>query len=418
MREGIQRAGISIAGGDPGLKVYLEGTQRICAPCETLARVKPHMRAMGITRIANVTGLDRIGVPVVTVMRPNARSLAVTQGKGLDLDAAKASGLMEAVEAYHAEHIELPLKLGSAADLGLRHRLAAFEHLPQIRGERFRLELAMLWIESVDLFSGEPILLPFETAHANFTLPLPPGSGCFVCSTNGLASGNHMLEAICHGICEVIERDATALWHRLPPATQEMRRLDLATVDDRACADLIDRIEEAGLSVGLWDTTTDTCVPSFACLLSETSQESPHIGVGYGCHPTRAVALLRALTEAVQVRMTYVSGARDDLSHAEFSAAILTERQAGARRMVGDGAGPRDYRQVPSFAGDTLAEDLEWLLTRLEAIGIAEVLAVDLTRSGLDIPVARIVIPGLEGPDDDDDFVPGPRASDPEAHMP
>lgn len=61
---------------------------------------------MGITRVADVTGLDRIGIPVVMVCRPNARSLAVSQGKGIDIEAATVSGLMESVELYHAEHIE------------------------------------------------------------------------------------------------------------------------------------------------------------------------------------------------------------------------------------------------------------------------------------------------------------------------
>ncbi|TGV60738.1 hypothetical protein EN803_38435, partial [Mesorhizobium sp. M2D.F.Ca.ET.160.01.1.1] len=50
-----------------------------------IARIRPHWARMGITRVANVTGLDRIGIPVVMVCRPNARSLAVSQGKGIDL---------------------------------------------------------------------------------------------------------------------------------------------------------------------------------------------------------------------------------------------------------------------------------------------------------------------------------------------
>ena len=67
------------------------------------------MPTMGITRIANITGLDRLGIPVVMVCRPNSRSIAVSQGKGLTLDAAKASGLMESVETFHAESITRPL---------------------------------------------------------------------------------------------------------------------------------------------------------------------------------------------------------------------------------------------------------------------------------------------------------------------
>src|SRR5262245_21673480 len=97
----------------PVPKTYRVGTDRLIDPAQTLARVRPYLTQMGITRIANVTGLDYIGVPVVMVYRPNSRALAVSQGKGLTLAAAKASGLMESVESYHAERIALPLKLAS-----------------------------------------------------------------------------------------------------------------------------------------------------------------------------------------------------------------------------------------------------------------------------------------------------------------
>ena len=66
--------------------------------------------------------------------------------------------------------------------------------------------------------------MPFELVSANYTLPLPPGSGCFQANTNGLASGNHRLEAMCHGLCEVVERDATTLWRLESRAGREARR--------------------------------------------------------------------------------------------------------------------------------------------------------------------------------------------------
>ena len=99
-------------------KSYRLGTHRTVAPSETLARVGPLMAQMGITRIANITGLDRLGVPVVMVCRPNSRSIAVSQGKGLDLAAAKASGLMESVETYHAETSPPPSSSAATDELG------------------------------------------------------------------------------------------------------------------------------------------------------------------------------------------------------------------------------------------------------------------------------------------------------------
>ena len=77
---------------------------------------------MGITRLADVTGLDRIGVPVFQAIRPLSRSVSVSQGKGLDPDAARASALMEAVETWHAERIDRPLGWPASATLPRLHR--------------------------------------------------------------------------------------------------------------------------------------------------------------------------------------------------------------------------------------------------------------------------------------------------------
>ena len=114
-------------------KHYQKGAHLLVDPTVTLARVMPYMPEMGITRIANVTGLDRIGVPVVMVCRPNSYSIAVSQGKGITLDAAKASGLMESIETWHAERIELPLKLGTFDDLSLGHSMINIDRLPAMR---------------------------------------------------------------------------------------------------------------------------------------------------------------------------------------------------------------------------------------------------------------------------------------------
>src|SRR5437879_70136 len=108
----------------PVAKSWHAGTHRLIPPADTVSRLRPLMPVMGITRIADVTGLDHIGIPVVMVCRPNARSLSVSQGKGLDVDAARASGLMESVEFHHAERITLPLKLASLSELRYTHGMA------------------------------------------------------------------------------------------------------------------------------------------------------------------------------------------------------------------------------------------------------------------------------------------------------
>src|SRR5713226_6016242 len=94
-------------------KGYVGGSHRAVVPAETVNRLQPLLPAMGITRVANITGLDVIGIPVVMVCRPNSRALAVSQGKGLTLEGARASGIMESAESYHAERVSGPLLLTS-----------------------------------------------------------------------------------------------------------------------------------------------------------------------------------------------------------------------------------------------------------------------------------------------------------------
>ncbi len=392
-------------------KFYRTGTHRIISPTDTIARAKPHLIQMGITRIANITGLDRVGIPVVMVTRPNSRSVAVSQGKGLDLDAAKASALMESIETWHAEHITRPVIYGTYDDLVKDHVLADPAQLQQVAGSYFDAGTRILWIEGINLIDRQNIWVPFEMVHADYTQPSPPGHGCFHCSTNGLASGNHILEAQCHAICEVIERDATTIWHQMQPGDREVTRLKVESVDDPECREIIDRITKAGLELAIWETTSDIGITAFYGLLINPETSAPeHIGAGAGCHPSKAIALSRTLTEAVQTRLTYISGARDDLLEDEYLEAGLHEKHKAARALISDETPVLRFGDVPSHEAETLQDDLDWLISCLNSVGIAQVISVDLTNPDFDIPVVRVIIPGLEAPHDDDSYVPGPRS--------
>ena len=233
------------------------------------------MARAGITRVATVTGLDTIGIPVVAVYRPNSRSLAVFQGKGLDLDAARASGVMEAIESYHAEHVTAPLRLASWNELQTSATVVNVSALPRLSVSTFHPDRQTLWIEGRDLATDAPTWLPYEMVHSNFSLPLPTGSGSFVMSSNGLASGNHPLEATSHAICELVERDANALWSAGGGAARHDLRLDLRTVDDDDCQQILERLRRAGVAVAVWNTTSDVGLAAFRARRRRPRAESP-----------------------------------------------------------------------------------------------------------------------------------------------
>ena len=389
-------------------KGFRQGTHRTADPAETLARVRPHMAQMGITRLGNITGLDRIGIPVVTAVRPNSRSVSVSQGKGLDLTQATASALMEAIEGFHAEEV------GEGRCSTYREIAAEGAVVDPLTlcstGRPFDADAEICWLEGYDLLRQEPCRVPAELVHTDYTQPL---DGYFLAGSNGLASGNHLVEAIGSAICELVERDAVALWSASGIRARARRALDITSVDDPDCRALLAKYAEAGIDVRLWNVTTEIGIAAFVCDIRDLSEGDPrrlrrfH---GAGCHPDRTIALTRALTESAQTRLTYIAGIRDDLLPAEYEEppnAEIVDSLLDALRRESE---PHSFQDVPSFTAADLGQDLRWELERLRAAGIGRVVAVDLTRAVFAIPVVRVVIPGLEGDIRHPHYTPGLRA--------
>lgn len=396
------------------LKRYFAGTHRLIHPEETIKRISGKLGDFGITRVANITGLDRIGIPVVMVIRPNSRSLAVSQGKGVTINAARASGLMEAIELYHAENIEKPLRLASREELARQAHIVDLQRLPPSKSAGSDWGRRMLWIEGYDLMTDIPVWVPLEIVTTDAVGPELPGAGGFCSTSNGLASGNHPLEAICHAVCELVERDATTLWYLRDRHTQQASRIDLATVTDPVAVRLLAQLSAAGMETMVWELTSEIAVPVFLCLLCEGGdwpERARYASTGMGCHPTREVALVRALTEAAQSRLTLISGARDDVFRDEYEWNCYTPTDLNYYRALHPDTGPwRHFDEAPTFYSSTVAEDVEWLLERLRAASFDSAIAIDLTRPGLDIAVLRVVVPGLEAPGLAEDYAPGERA--------
>ncbi|MGQ0735882.1 MAG: YcaO-like family protein [Acidobacteriota bacterium] len=397
---------------DEGAKRFRQGTHRLIPPGETVEKIRRLMPQLGITRVANITGLDRIGIPVTVACRPNSRALSVSQGKGLDLDAARASTLMESIEFYHAERIALPLRYASHEDLRRTTQVVDCGDLPLVRHTLFHPRLPLLWVEGCDLLQREDVWVPYELVSTNFTLPLPPGSGCFQATSNGLASGNHVFEAVSQAICEVVERDALSLMQLRSEEWLAARRMDLDSVEDAACRQVIDKYGRAGIATAAWDITTEAGIPAFCCTITDRRDDPFHLTYtidGFGCHPSREIALLRALNEAAQSRLTMIAGSRDNLFREDYQrtqSARMVERKRARLRPTTDG---RKLEDVPTFEGETFWQDVQWELDRLRAAGMARVVLVNLTDPELQLPVVRAVIPGLEGTHLNPAYAPGIR---------
>lgn len=373
-------------------KRHRDGTHRAAAPRTTIARARRLMRRLGITRLANLTGLDSLGVPVWSAIRPNGRSLATSQGKGLTDDHARASALMESIETWHAENVRLRRRRGTPAAMRAARTTVDVRALPRLR--TIDAARSIDWVEGWDLLREEAVWVPLEavTLDTVFADGYEPS---FDVSSNGLASGNHLLEAIVHGVCEVIERDGEARWR----AARGDRRVDLATIEDPVTRALVERVRAGGAHLTVWDLTTDVGIPIYGCALLEDPREPSWrpLGLyqGFGCHLDPAIALIRAVTEAAQTRVTYIAGSRDDFFPFDYARATDEELLAGIWDDLHREPAERvDLRAAPRLACATFEGDLRVVLDRLAAVGARRVIAVDLSHPDVGIPVVKCLVPG------------------------
>ena len=195
---------------------YFEGTHRVIAPQKTIEINEDKLKTAGITRIADITDLDRIGVPVYTAIRPTSQEggVSVYGGKGISKDHAKASAMMEGFERYSAERKEYDETL--VADLNEISEKGEFIdpkslNLPKQLERKDISEMPLEWSICHDLISDNDYYIPTKAIYHPYTHDNNVKS-LFKSNTNGLASGNILEEAILHGMFEVIERDAWSIF--------------------------------------------------------------------------------------------------------------------------------------------------------------------------------------------------------------
>jgi ribosomal protein S12 methylthiotransferase accessory factor len=261
----------------------------------------------------------------------------------------------------------------------------------------FQTGLPLLWIAGDDWLRHEQVWVPFQLVHTAYTTRMRWDLIGFAATTTGLASGNHILEAVSHALCEVVERDASARFAAMSAEAREARRLDLRTIDDADCRSVLERYRRARVDVAVWDITSHVGVAAFECLIAEHHDDPTRLlssARGAGCHPAREVALLRALTEAAQSRLTIIAGSREDMFRSDYAAWRDPVNTTRWRQEAAD-RGAVAFTSVPTLASDSFEEDVALLLDVVARAGCERVVVLELTRVEIAIPVVRVIAPGL-----------------------
>lgn len=368
-----------------------EGGRAVSA-AQTLARVEPLAKIAGITRVADITGLDRIGIFVFSSIRPTAQggAISVYNGKGLTMEQAKVSAIMEGIERYCAEVHDRPLRRELAAS-AVRKGAVDPRTLILPQGAESSLPYGpVAWTPAYDLEGGD-VMVP---ANAVFHPYAPKGDVMlFRSSSNGLASGNTMEEAVLHGLMEVIERDAWSI--------AEVRRRFRGGIDasgSERISRVLEMFSSQGVDVQLKDLTSDLGVPTVAAAADDVRlQDAGLLTLGMGTDTDAESAALRALIEVAQSRLTQIHGAREDTTRADTSRQLGYERM---KRLNAHWFSPEKEQvklsDIPGLETGDVLDDLVHVQFRLTVAGLGKVLFADLTRPEIGMPVVRVLVPGLE----------------------
>jgi ribosomal protein S12 methylthiotransferase accessory factor YcaO len=398
-------------------------SERIKPPAETMLLAAEAAAASGVTRLADITGLDRIGIPVYSSVVPASEDgISVYNGKGVQAVESKTGALMEAIERQTALNASLPMFEASVRDLraGGKAFTDPLSFNEEMRGT-YSENAPLLWMHAYDMNTGEPVLVPAGMACYG-PRALGKKSPFRSNSSNGLASGNCFEEAVCHALCELIERDSATFaelrCHWGPRVRQEALfgaeagargvddpdgcpRVDLSGAGD-PIPELLAKFKRAGLDPVVRDMTYDLGVCSIIAAVADDSVPGlPLAHGGQGAHPNAGIAVVRALLELAQSRAVDIQGVREDILPADAVVAPRardTQRVAriDRRRWVLRQSGAvRQFRDLSSIENEDIADDVRLLLSRLARGGMQQVLVVPFAAPA-GLAVVRVMVPGLE----------------------
>ncbi|MEV7521349.1 YcaO-like family protein [Streptomyces sp. NPDC091371] len=362
----------------------LPGTNRARHPAATWEMASGAAAKVGVTRVADITRLDTIGIPTFQAVRPLSRTLAVSQGKGMTPELAKLSAVMESVETWHVEQPARPDLTAAPREIGpeLGYDVAALApSAPSLLHDRLPLD----WVAARSLVDGARTYVPASLARLTLEENTDWNPPVFFESTNGLASGNTLVEAALHALCEVIERDAMTAAVR--QGGEMGVRVDPHSAGSAVAEELCALIERADVTLEVRFVPSPTGLPCFLSWVACHDYPAPMFG--FGCHLSPEIALTRAISEAAQARLAYIAGARDDLSSdfGHVDVGRLKNARTGAKADIGG-----LVAEPPRHDG--LVDDLAYVVRQSAAAFSHPPVVVDLTRDEIGVPVVKVVAPG------------------------
>jgi YcaO-like protein with predicted kinase domain len=359
---------------------------------QKIMQVEHVARCIGVSRLADVTGLDRVGLPVVAAIRPLSRNLTVTFGKGLTRANARMSAVMEAAELYFSERPPSPLIKAAFGELA-RDTAIDPARLGQIEpGDVTRHSFN--WIQGRLLDSNRPILVPWEVVSMDYSVAARKQKRVLNFGATGLAADFAEDRAVLHGLLETIERDAHNSWNHASDDHRAHTLIDLRSVRSPEVLSLMDRIRSANLELLVWDMTSRAGVPCYLAEVFDLAASTPTAYVqGAAASLSAGIAIQKAIAEALQVRLTYISGGRDDLEHRDYGSRY--DHVVANRYWVKNNVTALKRVEALDETHFACEQALPEIIRRLENAGCHSVIIVPFTDEKDPLKVVKIIAPRL-----------------------
>lgn len=358
---------------------------------DVIANIRQHHFKFGISRIADITGLDQVGIPVCIAIRPVSKTLALSSGKGITQDSAFISAGMEAIETHTAEFINPSLFINlSWLSLPKNERLNPSILKPYLRVNNF-LDLNLSWLEcDITTDINNKAYLPASLIGLSSDCLAEPVR-IFRTGSNGLASGMNNKEAYLSALYELIERDAMQCWkYAMRFRGLKQGYILTSSIPFVSTSNLISCLNNVGIEVFIFDYTTDIEIPVYRCIISGDIDNAVPLCQGFGCHDSHEIALNRAITEAVQARTVLISGARDDYTYSTLNSSSRDYKAflAHQKHIICE-----DYQPIDSDFLN-VGKSIDKIHSSFERCNIGHVYKYDFQEVH-PFHVTRVVIPGL-----------------------
>ncbi len=368
-------------------KTFRHDQEKARAPEDTVRWVRKRLENLQMRILAKTLRIDtgRLGIPVyISLCGPDAAAMTGTQkqmGKGATPAQAEASALMELMERFsffsfvHAQRF-LTARMAeldgpcTSADVLLRS--VHDDDTPTQRVQTFLKTCPMRWVPGRNLTKDRDEWIPIDWFY-------------LINEYNGPAAGNTLEEALLQALCEVVERHVgSVISHdrRLTPI------IDLESVRDEAARELIGKFRRCGIRLFAHDFSLDTGIPTVGVLAydPETFPHKSEIVFTAGTTSCPEKSLCRALTEVAQL-------AGDFENRTTYKPTLPKYGSLHEARYLMTGERTVPIEALPDLSDDNLRVEIHRAVQALSHLGW-DVLAVNVTHEGLQIPSVYVIIPG------------------------